>query len=117
MSSNDLNAIMSTARVLSQVAEERRRQDEKWGPQDHPLVGGPFPEARRSQWARQADFWKKANDARVISGQTGFDGILLEEVYEALCEEEYDKARAELVQVAAVAVGMIEAIDRKVARR
>lgn len=113
----NLHRAAVTNGVLHEVADERRRQDEKWGEQNHAMVGGPFPEARRAQWARQADFWKKCNDGRVTSGQMGFDGILLEEVYEALCEEDFTKLREELVQVAAVAVGMIEALDRKTARR
>lgn len=107
----------ATDRVLFEVWHERQRQDEKWGEQNHPMVGGPFPEARQSQWARQAEFWKQANDARAISGQIGFDGILLEEVFEALCEEDPINMREELVQVAAVAVGMIEALDRKTVTR
>lgn len=108
---------LAPRRILDEVFVERIQQDKKWGEQNHPMIGGPLPEPRRRQWARQADFWKKCNDGRAQSGQMGFDGILLEEVYEALCEADPIKIREELVQVAAVAVSMIEAIDRKLARQ
>ena len=48
-------------------------------------------------------------------GSLAWDGILLEEVYEGLAEIDPLLRRAELVQVAAVAVGEIEAIDEQIA--
>jgi hypothetical protein len=43
----------------------------------------------------------------------GWDVILMEEVYEALAEKDPDRLRAELVQVAAVAVQWIDCINRR----
>lgn len=102
-------------RVLIEVGAERRAQDEKWGEQNHPMIGGMFPEAYRNEWALQAARWKATNDYRVENETLGFDGIALEEVFEALEEADPVKQRAELVQAAAVFVAMIEAIDRKIA--
>lgn len=68
---------------LADVASERMRQDRKWGPS----ASRPVPSLR----------------------------ILIEEVGEvakAMQDETDDELRAELVQVAAVAVAMVEGIDR-----
>ena len=74
----------ATRRVLNEVATERRRQDAKWGEQNH-----------------HAGVWML---------------ILTEEVGEAakaaLEMHEADE-RAEYIQVAAVAVARVEAIDRR----
>jgi NTP pyrophosphatase (non-canonical NTP hydrolase) len=74
----------NTCTVLGEVWAERQRQDEKWGQQDH-----------------DAHKWMS---------------ILVEEVGEVAKEafEDDDKnRRAELIQVAAVAVAAVECIDRK----
>ena len=61
-----------------------------------------------------------AYTARTVTDSAFRDGfgtwadILLEEVAEALAEDVPSKVRAELVQVAAVAVKFIDAIDRRV---
>lgn len=105
-----------TQGVLREVAKERAEQDHQWGEQNHPMIGGMFPQAYRSNYALEARRWKDVNDYRVEKESLGFDGILLEEVFEALEEVDPVKQRAELVQVAAVAVGMVEALDRKMAK-
>ncbi|OEV10554.1 hypothetical protein [Streptomyces nanshensis] len=46
---------------------------------------------------------------------TAMDGIFLEEVYEALGEEDPAKRRAKRVQVAAVAQLMVHLIDQEIA--
>ncbi len=96
--------------VLEEVAEERMRQDEKWGEQNHPMRSGDWS-AECS--ARSADGWKRINDLRQAAGELVWHGILLEEVYEALAETDPAKQREELIQVAAVAVAMIECLDRR----
>lgn len=100
--------------VVREVCEERNAQYAQWGQQDHPLTPPDrtlgLLHSRKHQ--RAADLWKALNAERVKSGRIAWDGILLEEVYEALAEDDPAKARAELVQVAAVAVAMIESIDR-----
>lgn len=99
--------------VAAEVREERRRQDEKWGPQDHEDLPGGMPGG--PCYGTLAGFWKDRNDARVETGTLAWDGILLEEVYEALEQGNTDNAalREELIQVAAVATAWVEAIDRR----
>jgi hypothetical protein len=48
-------------------------------------------------------------------GTTTWKHILREEFLEAMAEEDPEQLREELVQVAAVAVAWIEAIDRRAA--
>jgi hypothetical protein len=93
--------------ALRDVAGERGRQYARFGEQDLP---------------RGADAVLRA----ILRGQLGtcrkqiaalhpnepWDLVLLEETCEALLEDDPVKLRAELVQVAAVAVQWIEAIDR-----
>lgn len=99
---------MSTSwNVCRDVLKERVRQDEKWGQQNHPdgTGGRPMIEAANEQRLR--------TDLLAESGLLDWRSILLEEVYEALAEEDPVKLREELVQVAAVAVAWVEAIDRR----
>lgn len=106
--------VFRTADVLKAVAQERAAQDERWGPQDHP---DHTPTEGLNNWpfyhGVDAMDWKARNDARTRRGDLGWDGILLEEVFEACAETDPAKIRAELVQVAAVAVAWIEALDRR----
>lgn len=102
--------------VLRAVAAERRAQDEEWGQQNHPIIAD-VTAARvadgHAYFAEMADEMKRVNDRSVKEGHLGWAGILREEVYEALAEVDPLKQRAELIQVAAVAVAAIEAIDRR----
>lgn len=95
--------------VCSEVLDERVNQEEKWGLQDrrlHYSADGPY------RWERGAESWKAINDEREKRGAVTWDGVLLEEVYEALGAPTLQDARAELIQVAAVAAAMVENIDR-----
>lgn len=97
----------ATNAVLNEVLEERRRQDEKWGEQNHPS-GSPGDVARRYADVSRATCEKAAAEGRVT-----WTHIFHEEASEALVETDESKLRAELVQVAAVAVAWIECIDRR----
>jgi hypothetical protein len=111
--------------VLDEIADERARQDAKWGEQNHPdLDPHDIGSVVRNEYAFRADRWKEINARRAGDGCevkyrdpaeacTAWDGVLLEEVYEALAEADPVKIRAELIQVAAVAVAWAEAIDRR----
>jgi hypothetical protein len=103
----DMQEITATNRVLGEVFDERRRQDEKWGVQDHNDNTG------RGEWKLAADYWKSVNQSRAQFGIPSWCYILLEEVFEALAETGPQLLRAELVQSAAVCVAWIEAIDRR----
>jgi hypothetical protein len=101
--------------ALADVAAERRRQDAKWGPQNHPDGTGPdvpyrpLPAYDMTEAAVAARDRCKANGP----GEDNWRDILTEEIYEAYAEDDPQALRAELVQVAAVAVAWIEAIDRR----
>lgn len=105
------------SRVLVEVANERGRQTAKWGVQYHPNGTGPhklpMPYGSGS-WsaAVAADRLKLLTECASQVGQCTWLHILREEVFEAFAEAEPAKLRAELIQVAAVAVQWIEAIDR-----
>lgn len=97
--------------VMASVRTERYRQDDTWGEQNHPDgTGHPF-DAYTARAARYA--CKQA--ARL--GQVTWRDILWEEVAEAFAEREPALLRAELIQVAAVAVAWCEAIDRRSCRQ
>lgn len=98
--------------INTEVAHERENQIVLWGQQDHPSLRG---ETDRRSFARTADYWKEVNNARAELENLSWDGILLEEVFEALCEVDPLLRRAELLQVAAVATAEIESIDRLIA--
>ncbi len=112
---NDFETVLEPINdIAGEIVEERLAQHEKWGQQDHP---SSYSELTIVQAGHEADHWKRVNDARVETGTLSWDGILLEEVYEALAEKDDAKRREELVQVAAVAAAEIEAIDRRASER
>lgn len=112
----DVQRTAATAEVLYEIARERSRQDAKWGEQNHPDGTGP---AVRWITADTADY--VADTARVECqrmasvGRVTWRHILVEEIAEALAEDDPDKLREELIQVAAVAVNWVESIDRRAA--
>lgn len=105
---------MTTKRlmVLSEVRAERLRQDEKWGVQSHP--DGTAKTLGTMAAAQRAKF---VTDAAAANGRVTWRDILNEEVAEAFAESDEDALRAELIQVAAVTVAWVEAIDRRRAER
>lgn len=92
--------------VLPEIADERERQDEKWGEQNHPDGTGPGYRAAAFEARQRCD-----RAARL--GLVTYKDILEEEVYEAFAETDVDELRAELIQVAAVAVAWIDKLDRE----
>jgi len=113
----------TTNQVLQEVAKERLRQLKKWGKQSHPDgtgswtypldigLQGNFNDYTALDLAKE--FTDYTDD--VFSGEEGtWRDILLEEVFEALAESDYDKLKTELVQVAAVAAAWVEDIDNRV---
>lgn len=75
------------SRILLEVAEERARQDDKWGQQDH-----------------DPNYWMV-----ILMEEVG-------EAAHEICGKtlNYTNYREEMVQVAAVAVAAIESFDRQV---
>lgn len=117
----------TTARILSEVGQERSRQDAKWGEQNHPDGTGPNWRIFGHGAAEWLTFVRAALEQTTQPGLSWAGGeyqvvpptgplwllIALEEVFEALVESDPAKLRAELVQSAAVLVAWIEAIDRR----
>jgi hypothetical protein len=97
----------STFDVLGEVAYERKQQDSRWGEQNHPDGTGD------RRWQDAANVVRGEVDDAARAGRTTWNGVLREELFEALAESDPARLRAELVQVAAVAVCWIEAIDRR----
>jgi len=79
--------------ILLEVVEERRRQDKKWGEQNHPPC----------EWIAilTEEVGEAAEEALNIRFQYENRGLSITGL------------RAELVQVAAVAVAFIECLDRR----
>lgn len=95
-----------SAAVLEEVSHERARQDAAWGEQNHPNGTGVYSmqaAAERSRRVCEQNFY---------NGNGSWADILREEFHEALAEGEPAALRAELIQVAAVAVAWVEKIDR-----
>lgn len=97
--------------VIREVFWERAAQELIWGPQDHPV----HTDAERDGVALtgRSYAWSEAHmKERFASGPRTGAVILLEEVFEALAAPDLAATRDELVQVAAVAVMLVEGIDR-----
>ena len=94
-------------RIFMQIAQERVRQNLKWGEQNHANgTGSHTDQILASQKKAACD---RAADLEALT----WLHILDEEVAEVFAEADPQKLRAELVQVAAVCVQWIECLDRK----
>ncbi|WP_214316832.1 NUDIX hydrolase [Nonomuraea sediminis] len=99
------------ARVLGDVAAERAAQDARWGVQEFPDgTGGDGA-------AAAADAAKRLVGAAYDAGHLTWRDVLHEEVLEAFAEADPERLRAELIQVAAVAVKWVQALDRRPAKQ
>lgn len=97
MKEGQFNALAS-ASVLNEVFREREKQDEKWGQQNHSppdwlmILGEEVGEANKA--ALESYFYNKG--PREPESK----------------DKDYSEYRKELIQVAAVAVAMVESLDR-----
>ena len=94
------------ALVFDSVNKERDRQEAKWGAQS-------WPNGTSDEYRWVADAYRNVCNDNMKDGTVTWHDILLEEVFEALGEEDADKLENELVQVIAVAVNWVEDIRRK----
>lgn len=113
MSDDQGRAVVS---VASEVVQERFAQHEKYGERNYPNFPPQTPE-------QVLISKREAADARAVCQRAFAEGIgsyghiLQEEIYEAWAEYDDPQAlRAELIQVAAVAVAWVEKIDRDAAK-
>lgn len=94
------------APVLTAVMDERIRQHRLYGDQSH------LPDGTGDQLARlTADNRRRECDLAQQEGQLTWRHILAEEAAEAMAEADPARLRAELIQVAAVCVQWVQAID------
>jgi hypothetical protein len=91
--------------VFNEILMERIRQNEKWGEQNHPMTYKGFDYLECKQTLEIIRTW---NDR-----ETCWRNVLAEEFLEAFAETDPEKQREEMIQVAAVAVQIIEYLDRK----
>jgi hypothetical protein len=92
--------------IFDEIKAERQRQNEKWGIQNLPMLNIPItPEGMKSK----SEMYKTINDN---NKNPAWFFVLMEEVYEAFAEIDPVKQREEMIQVAAVAVQIIEYLDR-----
>ena len=103
---------------VREIMRERERQDEKWGEQNHPMRGlgdnniikrGTILYPDDSTLKNTLSTFRYRNETK----KAGWFDILQEEVYEAFLETDPAKQREEMIQVAAVAVQIIECLDRR----
>lgn len=118
--------VKGMSRVLVEIVAERHRQDAKWGRQDHPDGTGPevlfmpgdaikpWSDGENISMAELRDRIRAACQAAASAGAAVWWLVAAEELFEAFAEEDPAKLRAELVQLTAVGVAWIEAIDRRV---
>lgn len=97
----------TTYRILCEILAERTRQDAKWGEQNHPDGTGSASQQVAAGAARARC------QVAAERGEVTWRLISDEEHAEAMAEDDPARLRTELVQVAAVAVAWIEAIDRR----
>lgn len=98
-----------TQGVLDEVGQERQAQVAQWGDQPLPLGFGAH------KYRVLSDQFRRECEEAHQHGELTHRHVLLEEFYEALAEVDPAKARDELIQLAAVAVKVIEDIDRAAA--
>lgn len=98
---------MSYYPELDEIASELDRQERKWGVQNHP-DGTGLPIFKEKANSYKQDYEDAALEKRIT-----WRHVLLEEVYEALAENDPKLIREELIQVAAVCIQWVLAIDRR----
>jgi hypothetical protein len=99
-------------RIYADIFAERKNQLDKWGEQHRNLGTGS------KTWFNRAEKAKIRCDAQELNSQSDnpddkatWLAVLEEEFTEAMAESDYAALRAELIQVAAVAVAIIEDIE------
>lgn len=112
MENTRINYLNKANAVLTEIFYERVRQYDKWGVQNH--IDGTGPETVPEDYA---DRMKAVVDSSAAAGTLTFHQILMEEVAEALSEDDPKALRAELIQVSAVAAAWIQKIDRDLDRQ
>ena len=104
--------------IFDEITAERQKQETKWGRQDHPILDpdliGRSPDRMCEEYEIPTEGRaKQQTDVMALRGTQTYMHILVEEVSEAAsCDSNVEALRKELIQIASVAVAMIESLDR-----
>jgi hypothetical protein len=106
--------------IFDEIHQERKRQDEKWGVQNHPILDplliekNASPERVCSEYEIPTEDRAKELCEKNFKRKTGtYMHILVEEISEvASCGKDVKALREELIQTAAVTIAMIQSLDR-----
>jgi hypothetical protein len=91
--------------IFMLISNELERQNELHGEENLELINNKYLEHYKELTIK----YKEINKAKTL---LTWDDILLEEIYEALSENEFEKQKEELIQVAATAIRIIESLER-----
>ena len=99
--------------IFEEILAERKRQDEKWGEQNHPMLEKELVDVKGHVVPSKDILLCQLRHCQLRNSckPNRFD-ILFEEICEAFIETDPAKQREEMIQVAAVAVCIIEYLDR-----
>lgn len=104
--------------IFIEIKKERESQDLKWGVQNHPILDVKLINRTPYRMCEEYEIPTESRAKYMLNvsanrGELTYMHILVEEVSEVACSMgNTEKIRNELIQVAAVAVAMIESIDR-----
>jgi hypothetical protein len=93
--------------IFTEILQERKKQDEKWGEQNHEML----------RCEHVAVIKESLKHFRFLNDHTqkyDWYTIIQEEIAEAFSETDPEKQRAEMIQVTAVAMQIIEYLDRRI---
>jgi hypothetical protein len=96
-------------RIFAEISRECKRQNEKWGEQNHQMLYPEYLEQARES----AENAKRICALNASIKKLSWYDILMEKFLEAFAETEPEKQREEMIQVAAVAVQIIKCLNRK----
>jgi len=102
---------MKQLQIMQEVMLERGRQDLMWGTQEHDIK--PHKNTDSRYFIEKAEKCKKEYEIASKNGIVTWYHILKEEFYEIFAENEPSRQRHELIQVMAVAMAMVEYLDRR----
>lgn len=103
-----------TLNVCAEVMHERERQHAKWGEQNHPSISREFTDyvTRMTRFPIELEARRECN-RMTNEGRVTYAHIALEEFAEVIFAVDEKHRKGELIQLAAVCVAWVEAIDRK----
>ncbi|AWY07607.1 hypothetical protein SEA_YOSIF_43 [Streptomyces phage Yosif] len=90
------------------IANDFKDEAEKLSIEGLPLVGGRNPEAGKAFFRNEAKRWHDVNEHRRKDGTLGYDGLLVESLFDALA---LGLDRGQMVLVGGVLLQAVEAVD------